>query len=71
MTAETQNLSFSVQGMTCGGCAKAVTKVIQKSDPEARVTVDLDEGRVDVQTIADSRVLAESITQAGYEAVAL
>ena len=22
MTAETQNLSFSVQGMTCGGCAK-------------------------------------------------
>ena len=70
MTAETQNLSFSVQGMTCG-CAKAVTKVIQKSDPEARVTVDLDEGRVDVQTIADSRVLAESITQAGYEAAAL
>jgi len=67
MTAETQNLSFSVQGMTCGGCAKAVTKVIQKSDPEARVTVDLDKGRVDVH----SRGLAESITQAGYEAAAL
>ncbi|MFM8702141.1 MAG: heavy-metal-associated domain-containing protein [Hyphomicrobiales bacterium] len=71
MTDKTQNLSFAVQGMTCGGCAKAVTKVIQKSDPEARVTVDLSAGRVDVDTIADSRVLAEAISRAGYKAASL
>lgn len=71
MTTEIQQLSFSVQGMTCGGCARAVTKVIHKSDPEARVTVNLDTGRVDVQTIADRRVLVEMITQAGYEATSL
>ena len=71
MTDKTQNLSFAVQGMTCGGCAKAVTKVIQKSDPEARVTVDLSAGRVDVDTIADSRILAEAISRAGYKAASL
>lgn len=69
MSAESKNLSFSVEGMTCGGCARAVTKVIHKSDPDAQVNVDLDRGRVDVQTVADATVLAAAITQAGYEAV--
>jgi copper chaperone len=46
-----------------------VTKVIQKSDPDAQVNIDLDHGRVDVRTSADSAALAEAITRAGYAAV--
>jgi copper chaperone len=69
MSEGTKNLSLSVEGMTCGGCARAVTKVIHKSDPDAQVNVDLDRGRVDVQTVADATILAAAITQAGYEAV--
>jgi len=69
MSAEKQNLSFSVEGMKCGGCVRAVTKVIQKSDPDAQVNIDLDHGRVDVRTSADSAALAEAITRAGYAAV--
>ena len=32
---------FSVEGMTCGHCVKAVTQAIKSQDPAAEVTVDL------------------------------
>ena len=59
---------LAVQGMTCGGCAEAVKRVIRKSDPQADVTVILDEGRVEALTSADGAVLADAVTKAGYAA---
>ena len=64
-------VSLSVMGMTCGGCANAVTRVVKRADPEAEVHVDLAAGRVDAHTTADIHALAEAITRAGYAAVPL
>lgn len=66
--AQAEKLVFSVKGMTCGGCAEAVKRVIRKSDPAADVTVDLASGRVVAQTIGKANELAAAITKAGYEA---
>lgn len=66
--AQSEKLVFSVKGMTCGGCAEAVKRVIRKSDPAADVTVDLASGRVEAQTIGKASELAAAITKAGYEA---
>ncbi len=35
-------MQFRIENMTCGGCARSVTKTIQKVDPAAEVEVDLD-----------------------------
>ncbi len=62
------DIVLSVKGMTCGGCANAVTRVVKKTDPEAQVQVDLASGRVEARTRADAAQLAAAITKAGYEA---
>lgn len=66
--AQAEKLVFSVKGMTCGGCAEAVKRVIRKSDPAADVSVDLASGRVEALTSGKASELAAAITKAGYEA---
>lgn len=65
---EAKSIILSVKGMTCGGCAEAVKRVIRKADPAADVSVDLASGRVETSTQADGAVLAAAVTKAGYEA---
>ncbi|EMF60431.1 heavy-metal-associated domain-containing protein [Stenotrophomonas maltophilia] len=33
-------MEFHVDGMTCGGCARSVTRAIQQIDPNASVVAD-------------------------------
>ena len=65
---QTKLIVLTVKGMTCGGCAEAVKRVIRKADPEADVTVELSSGRVEAKTKAESGPLASAITKAGYDA---
>jgi copper chaperone len=44
------NQIFSVQGMTCGHCEKAVTTTIKLLDPQAVVSIDRSQNRVEVDT---------------------
>jgi copper chaperone len=60
---------FKVQGMTCGHCVKAVTQAIQLLDQAAAVSVELDSGKVVVDsTLARDRI-AEAIREEGYSVV--
>lgn len=71
MDATPSDLLMQVEGMTCDGCAAAVRRAIQRLDPDARVTVDLDHGRVAVTTTAQALSVAEALTGAGYTARAM
>lgn len=51
---------FSVEGMTCGHCVRAVTQAVQSQDPAASVKVDLAAKEVGV----DSRLSAEQVIAA-------
>jgi copper chaperone len=66
-----KDLLMQVDGMTCEGCASAVTKTIRRLDPSAEVDVDLDHGRVRISTVAQSLDVAQAITKAGYDAHAM
>jgi copper chaperone len=44
------NQTFTVQGMTCGHCEKAVTQAVQSLDPQAQVKIDRPAGKVEVQS---------------------
>ena len=63
MTHET----FTVQGMTCGHCERAVTRAVKQADPQAEVSIDRAANRVDVQTTLPRDTVAKAIAEEGYQ----
>ena len=61
-------MQFHVENMTCGGCARGVTKAIQSVDPGAEVKADPDSRKVEVTSAAPREALAQAIRNAGFEA---
>ena len=61
------NQTFTVQGMTCGHCEKAVTRAIQKLDPQAEVKIDRAANQVDVLSDQPRAALAQVIADEGYQ----
>jgi copper chaperone len=64
-------LTFAVNDMTCGHCASTITKALQALDKGARVQVDLNAHRVQVESSANAADLAAAIKAAGYTPVAV
>lgn len=58
--------TYSVIGMTCGGCATSVTNAILDAAPGANVDVDLDAKAVTVNG-ADERTVQKAVEGAGFE----
>ncbi len=59
---------FTVPEMTCGGCAKAVTRALQSVDPQATVQADLHRREVTISSSASKQVLLAPLHEAGYPA---
>ncbi len=59
---------FKVTGMTCGGCAGAVTKAVQAAAPVARIRVDVRNGQIEVNGPHDPDRVIAAIHAAGYGA---
>ncbi len=47
-------MELRIENMTCGGCAKSVTKAIQSVDPTARVETNPEARAVKVETTASA-----------------
>ncbi|WP_048646310.1 heavy-metal-associated domain-containing protein [Nitratireductor soli] len=61
-------MELRIENMTCGGCAKSVTKAIQSVDPDARIETDPAARLVKVETTASSAALQLILEEAGYPA---
>lgn len=64
------NQTFTVTGMTCGHCEKAVTRALQTVDPQARVTIDRSHNQVEVESTQPREALAAAIAEEGYTVAA-
>ena len=64
------NQLFSVQGMTCGHCEKAVTTAIKTLDPQAEVRIDRSQNLVEVKTEQPREAVAAAISEEGYTVAA-
>lgn len=64
------NQSFTVEGMTCGHCEKAVTTAIRTLDPQAEVRIDRSQNLVEVSTSQPREAVAAAITEEGYRVAA-
>lgn len=61
---------LDVQGMTCGHCEKSVTTAIKLLDPQAEVTIDRSQNRVEVTTDRTREALTDAIREEGYDVAA-
>lgn len=61
---------LQVQGMSCGGCVRSVTKSVQLIDSSAKVDVDLASKKVRVDTKASLEAVTSAIGDAGYPVTA-
>lgn len=57
---------FTVTGMTCGHCEKAVTRAIKNADPQAQVFIDRSQNKVDVESTQARETLVKAIAEEGY-----
>ncbi|MES2536248.1 MAG: heavy-metal-associated domain-containing protein [Pseudomonadota bacterium] len=61
---------LQVEGMSCGGCVKSVTRCVQAIDPGAKVDVDLNSKTVRIDSGAGLDVLRAALSEAGYPVTA-
>lgn len=61
-------MELRIENMTCGGCARSVTKAIQSVDPAARVEADPSARRVVVTTASPREPILAALAAAGYPA---
>lgn len=64
------NQTFTVTGMTCGHCEKAVTRAIKQVDPIADVRIDRAANQVVVQSDQPRETLAAAMVEEGYTVAA-
>ena len=57
--------AFTVQGMTCGHCERAVTRAVLQIDPQAQVKIDRAANRVEVQSTQPREAVAKAIAEEG------
>lgn len=62
--------TFTVTGMTCGHCEKAVTRAVKQVDPQAQVSIDRTTNKVEVQSDQARALLSQAIAGEGYAVAA-
>ncbi|QIZ27594.1 heavy-metal-associated domain-containing protein [Pseudomonas aeruginosa] len=58
--------SLHIPNMTCGGCAKTVTQVLQSVDPLARVETDPPRREARIESALDKSAFLPALREAGY-----
>jgi copper chaperone len=61
--------AFTVTGMSCQHCVRAVTQAVRALDPNATVRVDLDAQRVEIESSRPRTELAQAIRDEGYTVI--
>ena len=64
--SESRMTTFSVEGMSCGHCVRAVTNAIQALDQAAKVAVDLAAKRVVAETSLPRADVVRAVAEEGF-----
>lgn len=59
-------MQFHLDNMTCGGCARTVTKAIQSVDANANVVTDPPTRLVNIETSASQDQVVAALREAGF-----
>ncbi len=61
-------LRFHIPNMSCGGCAKSVTKALLSVDPQAHIETDPPARKVRVDSALDESAFHAALSEAGFPA---
>lgn len=61
-------MRFQIPNMSCGGCARGVTRAIESVDANARIAIDQASREVEVSTDLQSQQIIAALAEAGYPA---
>lgn len=61
-------MDLRIESMTCGGCARSVTRAIRSVDPAARVEANPAARAVKVETTATQAAILQVLDEAGFPA---
>ncbi|MHA1567006.1 MAG: heavy-metal-associated domain-containing protein [Alphaproteobacteria bacterium] len=59
---------LNVPEMSCGHCKAAIEKAVAGIDADARVTVDLENRTVSIESVIADAALIDALKNGGYEA---
>jgi copper chaperone len=59
-------IEFQVPAVSCGHCVRAIHEAVKEVDAQAKVDVNVDTKRVNVESSADRVKLVAALTEAGY-----
>ncbi len=62
-------MKLHIENMTCGGCARSVSKTITLLDENAKIAADPASRTVTVQTTRDPAEVLKALDAAGFPAV--
>lgn len=62
-------MNLHIENMTCGGCARGVTKAIKDVDPDANVMTDPPNRLVKIETTAAQDDIVSALNNAGFPPV--
>ncbi|MDO5102862.1 MAG: heavy-metal-associated domain-containing protein [Lautropia sp.] len=60
-------IQFQIPDMSCKHCERAVTEAVKQVDPNASLTVDLDNRQVTIGSSTEAAAFAKALSEAGYE----
>ncbi|HUX90680.1 MAG TPA: cation transporter [Gallionellaceae bacterium] len=67
-----ETLTLNIKGMTCGGCVKSVTSVLQKISGVSKVEVSLEQNQANITYDPAQAKLAQftaAIEDAGFDVI--
>jgi copper chaperone len=60
-------IEMTLPTMSCGHCVQAVTRAVRQVDPAAKVDVDLERKRLQIESAGDAAAFAAALKANGYE----
>jgi copper chaperone len=63
------NHIFTVEGMTCAHCEKAITQAVLVLDAQAKIEIDRPRNQVQVDSSCLREALAQAIAEEGYRVI--
>jgi copper chaperone len=63
----TSEKTFTIQGMSCGGCVKSLTRVLESVPGIEPIKIDIGKAHLRLDEGVTSQIVKEAVERAGFE----